>query len=98
MALREFVDRSGREWKVWDVRPDELPKATRMEDYLRPMVDGWLVFESIDGGERRRVFPVPEDWPAMSDGELERLREVAPPEPDTGDVARERDTGRPPPP
>ena len=79
MALREFNDTDGRSWRVWDIRPEELPNATRIEDYLRPMVEGWLVFESLDGGEKRRVYPVPARWTEMNDGALERLRDAAVP-------------------
>ena len=81
MALREFTDGDGRGWRVWDIRPEELPNATRVEDYLRPLVDGWLVFESLDGREKRRVFPVPPQWSTMNDAALERLRDVAVPIP-----------------
>ena len=43
------------------------------------MVEGWLVFESLDGGEKRRVYPVPARWTEMNDGALERLRDAAVP-------------------
>lgn len=53
MALRTF-DLAGRTWEVWDVRP-EVP--ARFVDHL---ATGWLCFAC--GDERRRIWPIPEEW------------------------------------
>jgi hypothetical protein len=44
------------------------------------MASGWLCFES--GEERRRLYPVPEDWESLDDRQLLALcrqAEVGPP-------------------
>ena len=71
MALREFKDRDGVVWKVWDVTPEYLDKRTTAEDYMRDWQDGWLCFECRDS--RRRLASFPPGWEALSDGELEQL-------------------------
>ncbi|HYD51617.1 MAG TPA: hypothetical protein VEA99_03275 [Gemmatimonadaceae bacterium] len=64
------MDSKGRSWRAWDVervRP-------RGEDFLEASFrDGWLVFESEDGRERRRLGDYPRRWNEMSPVELERL-------------------------
>jgi hypothetical protein len=77
MPLRELTDRSGVVWKVWDITPDQLHPSSRAGDYLQGYLDGWLVFETTDGAEKRRLYPVPADWEEVSDEELERLCERA---------------------
>jgi len=32
--VREFRDSSGREWRTWDVTPDNLEARTKDEDFL----------------------------------------------------------------
>lgn len=73
MSLREFVDGTGKRWKAWDITPDRMHPSTRAEDYMQPFLDGWLVFESLDGGVKRRLHPIPPGWAEMAPGELERL-------------------------
>lgn len=73
MALREFNDRDRVAWRVWDITPETAHPATRIEDYLQGFIDGWLVFEQIDGGEKRRLYPLPARWYDASDEELERM-------------------------
>ena len=77
MALREFLDSEGRSWRVWDVAPDQFHAATNWEDYLQGYIDGWLVFEAVDGSERCRLYPIPSGWETSSDGQLEDLRRTA---------------------
>ncbi|HEX6058591.1 MAG TPA: hypothetical protein VFZ11_06190 [Gemmatimonadaceae bacterium] len=73
MPLREFTDRTGEEWRVWDITPDRLHPSSRAGDYLQGFVDGWLVFEPARGGEKRRLYPVPVDWQELSDEALDLL-------------------------
>jgi hypothetical protein len=77
MALREFLDSEGRPWRVWDVAPDQFHAATNWEDYLQGYIDGWLVFEAVDGSERCRLYPIPTGWDTISDERLEELRRAA---------------------
>jgi hypothetical protein len=77
MALREFTDRTGCRWRVWDIRPEEMHAATRAEDYLQSVIHGWLAFEPVGGGEKRRLSPIPAGWERASEGELERMLDRA---------------------
>ncbi len=77
MALREFTDPNGVAWKVWDVLPERLHPVTRAEDFLQGYLEGWLVFESADGEQKCRLYPVPANWTELPDEELERLRRSA---------------------
>ena len=64
MALREFPDRGGRVWRVWDTVP--VSRALRPD-----LLGGWLTFEQ--GTLRRRLAPIPDGWADASDEELRRL-------------------------
>jgi hypothetical protein len=78
MSVREFSDSNGKEWRAWDVRPDELDARTKDEDYLASLYyTGWVTFETKSGGEKRRLFPIPAGWSELPDRELERLLEKA---------------------
>ena len=79
MALREFNDRSGRAWRVWDVSPETLHPSTRAEDYMRDFLTGWLAFESIDGGAKCRLTPVPNDWQTATVEQLDEWLHAAEP-------------------
>ena len=83
MAVREFSDSSGREWRVWDVMPHAIHPPTKTEDYLAAMYQtGWLVFETKTEDEKRRLADFPADWSELSDQGLETLlgrAEVIPP-------------------
>ncbi len=79
MALREFTDHAGVAWRVWDITPESTHRATRLEDYLQGFLDGWLVFETIAGTEKRRLYPLPAHWEAVADDELENLLQKAAP-------------------
>lgn len=74
--LREFVDKNGQQWRVWDVSP-----LLHLEDSARSSVafslvpTGWLCFES--GDERRRLTPVPDGWEQCEECTLEDLRDRA---------------------
>lgn len=83
MPAREFKDVRGREWRVWDVRPDDLNPRTKDEDYLAQLYyTGWMVFETKAGDDKRRMYPIPRGWQELPDAELEVLlnkAEVVPP-------------------
>ena len=72
MAVREFTDDWGTEWRVWDVTPEVMHPITRSEDYMQKLQDGWLAFESAT--EKRRLpAPYPGDWTGY---DLKRLEEL----------------------
>lgn len=72
MAVREFTDSKGIEWRVWDVTPEHMHPATRTEDFMSSLQDGWLAFESATD-KRRLAAPYPADWTSYRIPELEAL-------------------------
>jgi hypothetical protein len=78
MAVRDFTDTAGREWRAWDVAPDELNPRTKDEDYLAQLYHtGWIVFETRAGDDKRRLYPIPRNWAELPDAELAVLLEKA---------------------
>jgi hypothetical protein len=76
--VREFRDHHGRQWRAWEVRPEEIHPLTKAEDYLAECYrDGWIVFETMDGVDKRRLCPLPYGWQQRSDADLEHLLERA---------------------
>ncbi len=74
MAVREFMDTEGRQWRAWDITPESIHPQTKIEDYLADCYqDGWVVFEAFDGSDKRRLYPPPRGWDGLPDGELLRL-------------------------
>ena len=74
MSVREFRDASGRRWRAWDIDPDEIHPQTKAEDYLADCFQsGWIVFETFDGSDRRRLCPTPGGWAAFGEEELRSL-------------------------
>ena len=74
MALVEFVDGSGREWRAWNITPEDMHPVTAREMFVGEAADfqeGWLVFES--SGERRRLAHYPHNWSNFSPEALETL-------------------------
>jgi hypothetical protein len=72
MAVREFTDSRGVDWRVWDVTPTHMHPVTRGEDYMANLQDGWLAFDS--GLEKRRLeAPYPSNWNTLPIPELEEL-------------------------
>ena len=72
MSIREYTDRNRVEWRVWDVTPAHLHPATRGEDFMGNLQDGWLVFESAR--EKRRLeAPYPAQWREFEIPGLEAL-------------------------
>lgn len=72
MAVREFTDTRGVEWRAWDVTPEHMHPVTRSEDYMANFQDGWLAFES-EGEKRRLEAPYPADWTTLGIHALEAL-------------------------
>ena len=78
MAVREFTDGLGREWRAWDVTPDDLSPRTKDEDYLAQLYHtGWIVFETRSGDDKRRLYPIPRGWSELPDPEIAVLLEKA---------------------
>lgn len=74
--IREFDDATGTRWRVWAVVPGQ---ATTSPRNLGDLQNGWLAFESLDSGAKRRLAEYPENWMMLADGDLERLLEAAAP-------------------
>ena len=77
MALREFQDSSGIEWKVWDTTPERMHASPASDRALGELRSGWITFSSILG--RRRLAPVPDGWANLPSHELEKLCDRAVP-------------------
>ena len=78
MPVREFTDSRGREWRAWEVTPESISPRTKEEDYLASLYyTGWIVFESKDEDDKRRLYPVPKGWLELPDPELEVLLQKA---------------------
>jgi hypothetical protein len=76
--VREFRDRRGREWRAWEVTPESVHPQTKAVDYLSDCFKGgWLVFETVDGREKRRLCPPPHGWDQRAETDLERLVDQA---------------------
>jgi hypothetical protein len=88
MALREFRDEAGREWRAWDITAEKLHPSTRAENHLQGVLERWLVFEAVDGGAKARLYPIPSSWHAASQDELRRLLTLAEPTRDSGEYER----------
>jgi hypothetical protein len=78
VAVRDFTDSQGRNWRVWEVTPESIYPRTREEDYLAAMyITGWLAFETRAEDDKRRLFPVPTGWSDLPVAELEVLLQQA---------------------
>jgi hypothetical protein len=78
MAVREFSDGNGRSWRAWDVAPDDLSPRTKDEDYLAQLYHtGWIVFETREGDDKRRLYPIPKGWNELPEAELTVLLQKA---------------------
>ena len=62
MGSRQFTDEAGRVWVAWNVTP--VPR------HGRPAAAGWVVFETADGREKRRLLASPDGWDEMAETEL----------------------------
>jgi hypothetical protein len=80
MTLREFTDKRGVTWRVWDITPESLRDLTGGGDYpaLAELYrTGWLSFQTLSGTEKRSVSPIPLGWESLSGPELADLLEHA---------------------
>ena len=70
--LREFTDKNGTRWRVWDINPVLHSRSSNpgKQSSLR-VPKGWLCFEG--GSERRRLSPIPLEWQQCDDAALESL-------------------------
>ena len=74
MSVREFEDEDGRRWRAWNINPDSIHPQTKAEDYLADCYQsGWIVFETFDGREKRRLCPYPTGWETVPDARLREL-------------------------
>lgn len=76
MTLREFMDKRGVNWMVWDITAESLPGLTGGGNFYQT---GWLSFQSLSGTEKRSLWPIPPGWESLSDPELADLVERATP-------------------
>jgi len=78
LAVREFTDEAGREWRAWEIRPEAIHPRIKAEDYLADCYEtGWIVFETTDGREKRRLCPYPNAWHTFPENQLRRLLDRA---------------------
>ena len=83
MTLREFTDKRGVTWRVWDITPESLRELSGGAEY--PAQDyadelyrtGWLSFQSLSGTEKRSLSPIPPGWESLSGSELAELLDRA---------------------
>ena len=94
MAVREFRDSSGRDWRAWEVTPDSINPRTKEEDFLAGLYyTGWIVFETKSEDDKRRLYPVPKEWSELPDAELEVLLQKAERVPSRKLRAEKRESG-----
>jgi hypothetical protein len=77
-SVRDFVDAQRVEWRVWEVIPSQPHDTAHGSAHgtTNPLGDyqsGWLAFEAIASGQRRRLRDYPRDWNKLSNDELESL-------------------------
>ncbi|HET7456365.1 MAG TPA: hypothetical protein VFJ74_01850 [Gemmatimonadaceae bacterium] len=74
-SVRDFVDENRVEWRVWEVIPGQSRASGRAEHHnqLGDYQAGWLAFEAVSTGQRRRLRDYPANWNALSNDDLERL-------------------------
>jgi len=65
VAARQFTDEEGQAWVAWNVTPDPRRGSSGSS--------GWIVFETTDGREKRRLLAYPEGWDEMPELELHAL-------------------------
>lgn len=69
--LREFTDKNGTQWRVWDINPVLHARPANPGKPPSRVPKGWLCFEG--GTERRRLSPIPPEWQQCDEATLESL-------------------------
>jgi hypothetical protein len=83
MALRNFIDSTGRGWRVWSVVPQY--GWGRDDDTFTPGLEGgWLCFEHAE--EKRRLSPIPDGWEEADAEAMEGYLQRAAPVPRRANV------------
>jgi hypothetical protein len=86
VAHRQITDDTGRDWLVWEVKPQSVARRGKVQNaegsepraYVAPhLTEGWLAFETKR--EKRRLAPAPEGWLDLSDEDLLELLAKAKP-------------------
>jgi hypothetical protein len=83
MTLREFTDKRGVTWRVWDITPESLRGLSGQAEYptQHHPVDfyrtGWLSFQTLSGTDKRTLSPIPPGWESLSVAELADMLERA---------------------
>lgn len=75
-SVRDFVDEERVEWRVWEVIPSQMHGGLPGAQHHHTLGDfqaGWLAFEAIGTGQRRRLRDYPRDWNKLSNDALEDL-------------------------
>ena len=100
MPVREFRDQAGKHWRVWNIAPDSVDAQARADAYLADCFElGWIVFETVDGSEKRRLCPYPTGWEERPESGLRELLATADPvSPSRHAVERAVSLQSPPPP
>ena len=65
MGARQFTDEAGRVWVAWNVTPSPREGSASAES--------WIVFETTDGREKRRLLGYPEGWADLEESDLHGL-------------------------
>jgi hypothetical protein len=80
MAFREFTDRNGVIWTVWDVRPGTTHLLLVAADHpLEYYHTGWLSFQTQLGTDQRVLSPIPPGWETFPESSLLDLLDRATP-------------------
>jgi hypothetical protein len=78
MPVREFRDEAGTHWRVWNIAPEAIDVQAHADAYLADCFElGWIVFETLDGREKRRLCPYPTKWEDRSESGLRDLLAAA---------------------
>jgi hypothetical protein len=90
VAVREFSDERGVEWRVWDVVPGRLTPGMLSQEISSRYGQGWLAFESGKDEKRRLPAPYPRDWHRLPLRELLTLAKKASAVPNLAKRAQEQ--------
>jgi hypothetical protein len=82
---RIFQDAQGVQWDACAIRPSAPVGRVQLPE---PYRSGWIFFESVT--EKRRLSPIPDDWPSISDDVLREMCTRADVVPERAPSARRR--------